>query len=164
MTAVANIHGIKIINVPLKTAGRHFTLYRIIVFPTRILEDNFVKYSIDFPYFSIDSSQRDYLLLAEADFSHCEASSVTICPANMAVCSVQTITIESSICLQTTASTKLCRRNLLLITELRPTSNMNTLAWSPTWAMRRYHRLLEGWHLDNSHGTTLQHWSDIQHF
>jgi len=59
VTAVANIHGIKlIVNVALKTASQQFTLYKISVLPTRISNNNFVQYSIDFPCFAIDISQR----------------------------------------------------------------------------------------------------------
>jgi len=67
VTAVANVHGIKfIIKVTSKTASQLFTLYKISVLPTRISNKNVVPYSIDFPYFAIDISQREYLLFTEA--------------------------------------------------------------------------------------------------
>ena len=85
MAAVANVHGIQlIINVPLKTASQLFTLYKLSVLPTRI-SNNFVQHLIDFPYFAIDISQREYLLFTEADYHRCEAGKITICPANMAI-------------------------------------------------------------------------------
>ena len=89
VTAVANVHGIKlIINVPLKTASQLFTLYKIYFLPTRISNNNFVQYSIDFPCFAIDISQRECLLFTDADYHRCEAGKITICPANMAIYSV----------------------------------------------------------------------------
>jgi len=33
----------------MKTAGRHFVLYRIITLPTRIANDTFVQYLPEFP-------------------------------------------------------------------------------------------------------------------
>jgi hypothetical protein len=41
-----NVHSVKIvIHVPLKTVDRHFTIYKLFVFPTRISDNKFVKYS-----------------------------------------------------------------------------------------------------------------------
>jgi len=60
VTVVENVHCIKlIINVALKTASRHFTLYKINAISARISKDKFVKCSVDFPYFGLDDSQRD---------------------------------------------------------------------------------------------------------
>jgi len=60
VTVVGNVHFMKlIINVPLKTASRHFTLHKINALPPRISKDKFVKYSGDVPYFGLDDSQRD---------------------------------------------------------------------------------------------------------
>ena len=42
---VGDLHHIKmILNVPLKTANRHFMLYRILALPTRISNGTFVQY------------------------------------------------------------------------------------------------------------------------
>ena len=114
VTAIANVHGIKlIVNVPLKTANQLFTLHKIFVLPTRISNNNFVQYLIDFPYFPIDISQREYLLFTEADCHRCEAGRITICPAKIAIYSVQIVTRESSIYFQTSSNSRLCRKKLL---------------------------------------------------
>jgi hypothetical protein len=77
-TVVGNAHGVKIIvNVPLKTASQQFTLYKTVL-PSRMSDNNIVKYSIDFPYFGIDDSHRDYSLLTEAHRSCCTKSSITV--------------------------------------------------------------------------------------
>jgi len=48
---VGKVYYTKLItNVPLKTASRHFTLYKINALSPRISEDKFVKHSVDFPY------------------------------------------------------------------------------------------------------------------
>jgi hypothetical protein len=66
VTLIGNAHGIKIlINVPLKTASQQFTLYKIIVLPSRVSGNNFAKYMIDYTYFGIDHSHRDYILVSE---------------------------------------------------------------------------------------------------
>ena len=66
VAALANSHYIKIIlNVPMKTAGRHFVLHKIITLPTRIAKDTFVQYLPEFPYFGIDNIQHNYILLLE---------------------------------------------------------------------------------------------------
>jgi hypothetical protein len=86
VAAIGDIHGIKlIINIPLKTANSHFTLYKTIALPTRISDDKFVKYVFDHPYFGLDNDQHDYILLSEADLLHCKTSSITIGPADVAI-------------------------------------------------------------------------------
>jgi hypothetical protein len=51
VTIMGNAHCIKlIIHMPLKTANRQFTLYKIFALPTRISEDKFVKYFFEFTY------------------------------------------------------------------------------------------------------------------
>jgi hypothetical protein len=67
VTLIGNAHSIKIIiNIPLKTANQHFSLYKIIVLPFRMSGNYFVKYSVEFLYFGIDNSHRNYILLTEA--------------------------------------------------------------------------------------------------
>jgi len=52
VAAIADTHHIKIIlNVPLKTANRHFVLYKILDLPTRIFNDTFVQYLPEFLFF-----------------------------------------------------------------------------------------------------------------
>jgi len=85
IAVVGSLHNVKLIMyVPNKTANQHFTLYRIIGLPNRIGNDKFVLYQIDFPYFVIGSSQRDYALLTETELQQCTSSTVTICPVSTA--------------------------------------------------------------------------------
>ena len=57
---IGNSHGLQIIiNVPLKSADQYFTLYEIIVLPSRVSGYNFVLYSLDYSYIGLSPSQRD---------------------------------------------------------------------------------------------------------
>ena len=115
VAAVGDAHHIKLIlNVPLKTANRHFVLYKILALPTRISNDTFVQYLPEFLFFGIDTVQHNYILFTEAELSHCTQSSITVCPANAAIYSTQMKTCELSLYLQTTDSQNLCHRRLLL--------------------------------------------------
>ena len=40
-----------VLSVPLMTAEQRFSIYKVIVWPTRILKDKFIKYKLDFDYF-----------------------------------------------------------------------------------------------------------------
>jgi hypothetical protein len=109
VTLVGNAHGIKlIINVPLKTASQYFVLYKIIVLPVRTSGNNFVRYSVEFPYFSIDDSHRNYILFMEAHQRRCTTTSIVLCPADVAIYSQQIVTCEASLFFQNAISNKLC--------------------------------------------------------
>jgi len=86
VTVLENVHSVKIvIHAPLKTVDRHFTMYKLFVFPARISDNKFVKYSIEFHYFGLSDYQHDFILLTEADLSHCKLNGITLCPADVAI-------------------------------------------------------------------------------
>jgi hypothetical protein len=99
--------------VPFKTASQHFALYKTIVLSALTSGNNSVGYSIEFPYFGIDDSHCDYILLTEAHWRRCTTIGIVLCPADVAIYSQQIVTCESSLFFQATISNKLCRRNLL---------------------------------------------------
>jgi hypothetical protein len=70
-----------ILTIPLKTANRQFTLYKILALPTPILNGTFMWYLPEFAYFVIDHVQRNYVLLTEAEFRKCTLNSIAVCPA-----------------------------------------------------------------------------------
>jgi len=114
VAAIANSHYIKIIlNVPMKTAGRHFVLHRITL-PTRISNDTFVQYLPEFPYFGIDNIQHNYILFTRAELSYSNMSSISICPAHIPIFNNRLISCESSLFFQTADSHNLCQRKILL--------------------------------------------------
>jgi len=98
VTAVGNAHGIKLsLEVPLKTESQSFTLFRIIVLPTQLLNDNFPLYQLEYDYFGISHSQRDYTLMTAAEVQKCNAGSIIICAADRALYDTRSITCESKL-------------------------------------------------------------------
>jgi len=97
VAAIANSHYIKIIlNVPMKTARRHFVLHRILTLPTIIANETFVQYLHVFPYFGIDNIQH-YTLFTQAELSYCNINSISICPAHIPIFNIRLISCESSL-------------------------------------------------------------------
>jgi hypothetical protein len=65
---IGNAHGLDVIlEIPLKTAGQTFSLYRMIALPTEIFNDIFAAYNLDSDSFVLANGQRIYLLMTEAD-------------------------------------------------------------------------------------------------
>lgn len=62
--------------------------------PTRLSEDKSVKCFLDFPYFCLASSQRDYVLSTEADLRHCSTGSIALCTADVVLSDVQTLILS----------------------------------------------------------------------
>jgi len=111
---VGNAHGVQlVISVPLKTAAQLCTLYKILVFPTRLSPDTFLKYQLEYYYLGLAVDQHDYTLLTEADLQRCTTSSVTICPAKTPLYHSQVLTCEGRLFFQNSNSYQLCRKNFL---------------------------------------------------
>ena len=59
VSVIANTHCIYLIlNAPLQSADRHYTLFRIITLPIRVTADKFVQYSVDYTYFGLQHNQQ----------------------------------------------------------------------------------------------------------
>ena len=115
VTAVGTAHGIKLIlEFPLKTESQRLTLFRIIALPTRILNDTFALYQLEYDYFRLSHSQRDYILMTASDLQKCDAGSITICPTDRALYEIRSITCESKLYFQTTTKDGPCMRSLML--------------------------------------------------
>jgi hypothetical protein len=72
VSLVANAQSIKlIVSVPLKTTNSYFDLYRIVILPQPIASNKHVRYSIDYTYFAIQHSKRNYLMFSETDYNRC---------------------------------------------------------------------------------------------
>ena len=128
VTIVANTHYINLLlHTPLKSASRHFTLFKVINFPNLVSPNKRAQYTVDYSYFGSQISQRVYLMLTETDYSRCKKGSITICPANTPVYSAQTVTCLSSLFFQITDTHRVCRRKLFiqhLTPTLRPHGNI----------------------------------------
>ena len=115
VTTVGNAHGIKLIlEVPLKTESQSFALFRIIALPTPVLNDPFALYQLEYDYFGLSHSQRDYLLMTAADVQKCNADSITICQADRALYDTRSVTCESRLYFQTLSKDGLCKRSLMV--------------------------------------------------
>jgi hypothetical protein len=77
-------------------------------------ENKLFQYLVNFPYFALSHSQRDYILLTEADLRRCTEGTVTVCPANMAIYHTHTKTCETCLFFQTPDSYRMCRKNILV--------------------------------------------------
>jgi hypothetical protein len=72
VNVVGSMHDIKLIlKIPLNTAGQYFTIFKIIALPTRVCNDTFAIYKLDFDYFGLAHSQRNYILLTASDIQKC---------------------------------------------------------------------------------------------
>lgn len=80
VTVVGDSHCVKLVlNVLLKTASRYFVLHNTIALPSRISDNIFAQYLLDFPYFDLDNIQRHHILFTEAELSHCSKGSIIVC-------------------------------------------------------------------------------------
>jgi len=101
VAAIANTHYIKIIlNVPLKTSGRHLVLYKILILPTLLLTILLFNNLPAFPYFGIDNIQHNYFLFTQAELSYCNIHSISVCPAHRPIFNNRLISCESSLFFQ----------------------------------------------------------------
>jgi len=58
---------------------------------------------LEYEYFGLSRSQRDYILMTVADVQKCNAGSITICPADRALYDTRSVTCESKLYFQTPA-------------------------------------------------------------
>jgi hypothetical protein len=87
---LADVHSFKLVlNVSLKSMNRLYTLYGMVVLPTRISNNTYDQSEIGKDYFGIDLLQRSYLTLTKMDVVKCSGICIMICPANHAVCSTE---------------------------------------------------------------------------
>ena len=72
------------------------------------------RYKLEYEYFDLSRSQRDYILMTEGDIQKCNAGSITICPADRALYDTRSKTCESRLYFQTSSKDGLCKRSLLV--------------------------------------------------
>ena len=63
--------------------------------PTPVFNDTFAKFELEYEYFGLSRSQRDYVLMTSADLQKCNAGRITICPADRALYDTRSMTCES---------------------------------------------------------------------
>ena len=74
-----------VLYVPVKTVNRHFELFKIAVFPTRIFNNTHAKFVVEKEYLAINLLQRTYFTMSSTEISKCKEKHVMICPASQAV-------------------------------------------------------------------------------
>jgi hypothetical protein len=81
---LGNARGLKLVmNIPLRTVNRYFTLYKAIPLPTRTVKNNFVQFKLEHGYFGWNHVQHNFFQYTEADKKQCSrGSKLAICPAN----------------------------------------------------------------------------------
>ena len=77
-------------------------MYRMVVLPTRILNNTSVQFDIGKDYFGINLLQRSYLTLTEMDVVKCRGKDIMICPAEQAVYSKEVDSCALSLYFQST--------------------------------------------------------------
>jgi len=92
-------HSLRLImKIPMKTTEQLFALYELVALPEIIkAEGKFVKYSLEYPFFGLSLSRRDYVLLSAADVQKCTKGSPKVCPANMPLYDAKTPSCEASL-------------------------------------------------------------------
>lgn len=79
VAVIGDTHCIQLIlNELLKTASRYIVLHKITALLTHTSDNKCPQYLLEFPYFSIDNIQCNYILFTEADLSYCSKSSITV--------------------------------------------------------------------------------------
>ena len=113
-TMLADVHSFKLVlHVPLKSVDRQYELYKMVVLPTRILDNAYAQFEIGKDYFGINLLQRSYLTLSEMDVLKCRGEDIKICPANQAVYSTEVNSCALSLFLQSTQTRELCKRTVV---------------------------------------------------
>ena len=59
--------------------GKQYELYKMIVIPTRILNNTYAQFEIGKDYLAINLLQRTYLTLSEVDVLKCRGEQIKIC-------------------------------------------------------------------------------------
>jgi len=106
---IGNSHGIKItVNVPLKTTDQYFTLYKIIVLPSRISGYNFVRYCWLLLRWTKHQLSRhlDYRGIFETMYNR-------TCPADIVIYNTHIKSCEFILLFQANVSNTMCRRDIL---------------------------------------------------
>jgi hypothetical protein len=129
VSVVANGYSVSIVlSIPLKSAKPYVSLFRIMTLQTYVAPDKFVQVQTDCVYFGIQRSQRGYFLLSEAYVNRCKRSDIIVCPADTPVYDAHTLTCESSLFFQNTATHHPCRRRPLINHRI-PIFYRHGMAW-----------------------------------
>ena len=82
---------------PLTMVDRKYEMFKVIVFPSRILNTTHVRFDLDTEYFAISTLRQFHISLNEREMRQCEGDNIMVCPANKAVKSTRTETCALSL-------------------------------------------------------------------
>jgi hypothetical protein len=83
ISVLADYNSVKLIMlIPLKTFERHFYLYKLITFPYKISNLEYIQLTAEYENLILDYSNQRYILWKEADIKKCRGKGITICPAD----------------------------------------------------------------------------------
>ena len=116
-----------VMNIPIRTTEQLFSLYELVALPEIIAEGKFVKYLLEYPFFDLSLSRRDYVLLLAADVQQCSKGSPKVCPANMPLYDAKTPSCEASLFSQTPGDGNRCKS--LLLNYTTPTLRKHDTVW-----------------------------------
>ena len=104
------MHSFKLaLNVSLKTINRQYELYKMVVLPTRILNNAYAQFEIGNYYFGTNLLQHTYLTLSEVDILKCRGEDIMICPANKVIYSTEVNLCALSLYLQSLQARGMCK-------------------------------------------------------
>jgi len=116
-------------SVPLRTADSYFELYKVIALPTKLSDNKFIRYQIEFPCFALGHNQHNYALLMDKDRCLCTEGLLTACQANTATYNAQIKSCTSSLFFQDTESYGMCRK-ILYVSYSRPIVHQYGTTWA----------------------------------
>ena len=70
---------------PLTMVDRKYELYRVLAFPSRILNKTYASYELDTEYLAVSTLQQIYTSLSDRELGQCKGETVMVCPADKAV-------------------------------------------------------------------------------
>jgi hypothetical protein len=113
-----------VMNFPLTAVNRNYELYRVIAFPTKILNRTFASYKFEREYLAISTFRQSYLMVCENDVKRCEGETIKICPANDAAQSTLTKSCVLSVFFQRNNIREVCQR---VVTTQQPSPVLRRL-------------------------------------
>ena len=108
-----------VLSVPLMTAEQMFSIYKGIVWPTRILKDKFIEYKLDFDYFGLSFGQRDYLLLKQKTWKSAILAAYKSVQLRWLFSTLKYSRV-CQVCISRCQDTVICAGEMFLFTIIRP--------------------------------------------
>jgi hypothetical protein len=103
-------------------------MHKLIVLPTRILENKFIVYEHEYDYLALSFNQRNFVLLKEYDLKSCITGILTLCPIYVPLYDAKVPACEAESFFQMSGKKTACWRKLLLH-HSTPTMHRHGTTW-----------------------------------